>query len=304
MKNLSIIIPLANGRTISIQKENLPRDTELIIVEGKNPSKNRNLGVSKAKTKLVAFINGHTTLSLNWAEKVVEFFEKYPEIDIVGGPQFTPKNSNFFEKLCGYALGSFFGSGSVAQRYSGNKLNLNADETMITSANLICKKNVFDKVKFDEKIYPGEDPKFISDAKKIGFKVAFSPEIIVFNQRRSNTREFIIQNYNYGFTRTKKESFLETLKKPFFIAPSLFLIYLLACLTYFLVQLNKPYGYLYWIIFSPIFLYSLLSIIFSVIDSVKNRSYKGLFFLPFIYLLIHLSYGIGMIFGCIKNIKK
>ena len=50
-------------------------------------------------------------------------------------------------------------------------LNLNADEKSITSANLICKKEVFKKIEFNSKLYPGEDPRFIEDAKAINKEI-------------------------------------------------------------------------------------------------------------------------------------
>ena len=47
----------------------------------------------------------------------------------------------------------------------------------------------------------------------------------------------------------------------------------------------------------------MLNVLFSLYESVKNKDYKAVFILPFVYLLIHLSYGIGMIRGYIGKLR-
>jgi len=175
---------------------------------------------------------------------------------------------------------------------SGNKIKLNADENDVTSSNLICKQHIFKKVKFNEKIYPGEDPKFISDAKKAGFNVAFSPSIKVENRKRNNLVGLIKQIFNYGKMRPRIENIFETIKKPHFLVPSLFVLYL------FLLPLFLSISNLFWI---PLGLYFFLIIIFSLYEGGKNRDIVGIFVLPLIFLTIHLSYGLGFIYGFFKE---
>lgn len=291
MKKISVVIPAGKKSFIEVSKDKEKNNLEIIVVRGTNPSRNRNIGIKKAKGDFVAFINAHTMLSKKWEEKIHLFFKKYPEIDIVGGPQLNHKSENFFAKSSGFALGSIFGSAVVSPRYKGTQLNLNADETQITSANLICKKKVFKKLRFDENIYPGEDPKLISDAKKSGFKVAYSPEIITYNKRRTGPLPLAKQIYGYGKTRPEKESFAETLRKPFFLVPSLFLIYIILLPLLFLIN---PLFIL------PLYLYIVLNLIFSIYESIINESYLSLLILPFLFLIIHISYGIGFLKGLSK----
>ena len=297
MRNISIVIPLAPNLKINPCKEiNISKEIPVFIIKGKNPSKNRNEGFKKAKTKFIAFINGHTILSQGWERQVEKFFSEHPELDIVGGPQLNYEKDTFFAKTSGYALSSIFGAAAARARYKPGKLNLNAGETEITSANLICKREVFDKVKFDENLYPGEDPKFISDAKKAGFKIAYSPDIIVYNKRRENLKELAKQIFNYGRMRPKIGNLKETLKNPFFIIPSLFSIYLAVILALFLFSAK-----INWLFYAPLILYALISIFSSFFVSLKNNDMKSFFLLLLIYLTIHLSYGLGLIYGTIKN---
>lgn len=297
MKEITAIIPVGSDRKLDICEslKQYKNEVKFIVIVGPNPSENRNKGIKKAKTELVAFLNAHSILTEDWLDNIKKFFKKYPEIDVVGGPQFTNKSDPMFERASGYALSSIFGAADVSIRYKSSRLNLNASETDLTSANLICKKRVLNKIKFDENLWPGEDPKFISEAKKAGFKVAYSPDIAVYNKRRKNSAELAKQIFNYGFTRTRKESINETIKKPFFLIPSLFVIYLLMVPT--LLLLNS-------LSLIPIIIYLILIVFFSFYETIKNNDIKPIFLIPYIFLIIHFSYGIGFLFGLISKRKR
>jgi succinoglycan biosynthesis protein ExoA len=295
-EEITIVIPL--GKECDVEYEDGIREQNIKIIKeiGPHPSKNRNKGAEKARTKYIGFINGHTELDKSWKEEVNNFFKKYPETDIVGGPQLTPKGQRGFAKISGYALTSKFGAAGTSDRYKKGKLNLDADESSITSANLVCKKEVFKKIKFDETLYPGEDPKFIEDAKKEGFKIAYSPEIITYNKRRATMGDLIRQIFNYGKVRPAKEPFRQTMKKPMFLVPSLFVIYLLVSSVFLMLNF---YSYFFII---PLMIYAVIDIFSSLFESIKNKNFPAFFVLPFIYPIIHISYGIGMIWGYLKKI--
>jgi GT2 family glycosyltransferase len=292
---LSVIIPCGFKRKLHITKglESQTEKPEVIIERGQNPSENRNRGITKVKTPLVAFVNAHSLLPSDWTSKVIEFFDKYPEIDVVGGPQLTPPEDSYFGRVSGFALASVFGASGSSTRYKMHKPIFDADETYLTSANLICRKKVVDRVKFDEGLWPGEDPKFISDVKKAGFRIAFYPDIFIHHVRRPTVKDFAEQVFKYGAARPKKESLLETLKKPSFLVPSLFLIYLMF------------FSILSWISFIfllPAVFYILLSLFFSLYESLKNRDLSAFLILPFIFFTIHISYGAGFIYGVISKV--
>ena len=313
----TLIVPLAPERNAeileAIKKLDYPKkEFHVVVPVGRNPSLNRNRGIEKAKGDFVVFLDDDAFIDNDYLNKVEKFLENHPEIDVVGGPQLTPYDDKGFAKISGYALSSKFGAWKLSNRYSINKESLNTDETALTSANLICKKKVVEKVKFDEKLFPGEDPKFVADVKKQGFKIAYSPEIMVYHKRRPNFNSFVKQIFNYGKTRPEKESFFETLKKPFFLIPSLFFIYLVLLIGSVLI--NPPitgnvvnienytqsnFRFLWSL---PLKLYILLIILFSFYDSIKNKDIKAIFVLPFIYPTIHLSYGAGMIYGWMRKV--
>lgn len=297
MKKITAIIPLAPNRKLEILEnfEEFKDKITLIIEKGINPSANRNRGIKKAKTELIAFLNAHTIITENWVKEVEKFFKNNPEIDIVGGPQLTSKEEPLFVRASGYALSSIFGAGEASTRYKPKNINLNANEKHITSANLVCKRRVLKKIKFDKNIYPGEDPKFIDEAKRAGFKIAYSPNIYVYHKRRRNFKDLIKQIFSYGMTRPQKEDLLETIKKPLFLIPSIFVIYLALLPTLALVN---------YILLFPILLYIISSLSFSLYESLRNKDPLALFLLLPLFFSIHISYGTGFIYGTIKNGTK
>ncbi len=341
----TLIIPVAPERDAPIIDAIKMLDYDkskyhIIVVRGTNPSSNRNKAIEKAKGDYVVFLDDDAVIKEDYLIKVDEFLNKHIEIDVVGGPQLTPVDDSRFGKVSGYALSSKFGAWKLANRYTSNKENLDADETSLTSANLICKRKVVDKVKFDESLFPGEDPKFIADVKKQGFRVAYTPTFILYHKRRPTYKSFVKQMFNYGKSRPKKESFLATLKRPFFFIPSLFVIYLLALLISILIypsiigyiinfddysnnsinwinksviKLDKNVTYeignnnsyklnLYFLLFIPLIVYIALILFFTVFDSIKNKDVIAIYILPFIYSTIHISYGTGMIYGYVRKI--
>ena len=291
---ISIIIPVDSRRKIEALEgiKNQKVKCVPIVEKESSASVNRNRGAKRVKTKWAAYINMHTVLADDWSEKAMEFFKKHPEIDMLGGPHLNPKEETFFGKISGYALGSVFGSSVSSFRYSAGKELLNANEEHLSGANLIFKSKILEKVQFDESLYPGEDPNFIKDAKKEGFKVAYSPNLKTFQRRRDNLKDFVKQIYYYGSARPNKEKFSETLKMPSYLVPPLFLSYLIL-LPLFLI-ISK------WFLM-PSILYGLLSIFFSAYESIKNKDSLTIFILPFIFLVIHLAYGAGFIMGLLTG---
>ncbi len=310
----TLVIPVAPERSAeiieSIKKLDYPNNEfHVVVVRGRNPSDNRNKGAEKALGNYVVFLDDDGVIERDYLISVEGFFEKHPEVDVVGGPQLTPKDEEGFALVSGYALSSRFGAWKLSNRYSETRERLDADETFVTSSNLICRREVIEKIKFDSRLFPGEDPKFISDVKKEGFRVAYSPDIIIYHRRRADIENFIKQIFNYGKVRPLKENFFETMKMPFFFVPSLFLMYLVLLIGSVIINPSitgsvvgmKNFGF-WW--FAPLFLYIFLVIIFSIYDSLRNKDIKAIFLLPLIYPLIHLSYGAGMVWGYLRKLWR
>lgn len=296
----SIVIALAPWRDAeilsSIKKLKFPKkDFEVIIQKGLNVPTNRNKGAKKARGEIILFLDDDAIIEPDFLEKVKLFFDKNPEVSILGGPQLTPSSDNFFARTNGYALESPFSSMRESKRYKKARLNLNADSSHITGANLICKKSLIRKIKFDKNLYPADDVYLVNRAKKLGFKVAYSPEIYIYHRRRASLKGLIKQIFDYGKSRPQIKAPGEKKFNLLFLIPSIFLLYILLLPT--LTLINK-------IFLIPIILYAIIDLIFSFYEAIINQESKAIFLLPFIFLTIHLSYGAGFLVGLINKIFK
>jgi len=298
----SIIVAVAPDRTPEViewlKKQDYPEDRyEIIIKKGPNTSENRNSGVNEAKGKIIAFVDDDAIVENDWLKKAEDFFQEYPEIDVVGGPQLTPYDDTAFGYVSGVALASILGGASIRNRYRKGMLNLNSDERELTTANVFCKKEVFTKAVFNSNFWPGEDPVFFNELVAKRVKLAYYPELYIYHRRRSSIPSLAKQIFNYACVRPSIGSTRKTKKTSFFfIVPSLFVLYLV--LLPFLAGWNLLF-------LLPLALYIAIILAVSSIILVKETSHKkALLLLPFVFLIIHISYGIGFIWGILKQFRK
>src|SRR4030042_6934149 len=111
----SLVIPVAPYRNAeildSIKKlDYSAKEYEIIVEKGTNPSENRNRGAEKSKGRIIVFLDDDAVIDKNLLKEAEKFFDKYKEIDIVGGAQLTPLDQKGFAKISGYALSSKFGA--------------------------------------------------------------------------------------------------------------------------------------------------------------------------------------------------
>ncbi|MDD3725951.1 MAG: glycosyltransferase [Candidatus Ratteibacteria bacterium] len=315
MENIkfSVIVAVAPERTPEVIKwlknQDYPEGKyEIIVKRGPNTSQNRNDGVKEAKGKYIAFVDDDAIVERNWLKKAEEFFEAHPDIDVVGGPQLTPPDDTAFGFASGIVFASILGGASIRHRYKRYKLNLNSDERELTSANLFCKRNVFEKEMFDPAFWPGEDPVFFSELIGKGIKLAYYPELYIYHRRRSSPAGLFKQVFYYGYVRPKIKSTKKTGVTSFlFGIPSLFVIYLV--LLPLLLVWNK-------IFLLPILIYLFLIFLFACVISVKEKRGEYLLLIPVTFFIIHIGYGTGFLCGSVnrllsmkknrrsKNVKK
>lgn len=265
-----------------------------IIESGEvGPAKKRDIGAREAKGEILAFIDDDAYPDKNWLQKARKIFEN-KDIDALGGPNLTPPNSNYFQKLSGNVLASFFISGPTYFRYKKAEKREIDD---FPSCNLFVRRNKFLKLGgFDTKFWPGEDTKLCLEIKKQG-RIIYDPEVIVFHHRRKDLQGYIKQIFSYSkhrgfFARNRDEN---SYKLSYFI-PSLFVIGLIfgGILSLFSNWINNLY-------LLTLLVYSLIMIIQAIkLEEIKN-------IIPFFILglITHIVYGVGFLKGFfIKELKS
>ena len=160
-------------------------------------SKKRNIGVKKAKTKFIGFIDSDAYPHKNWIKNSIKILNKNKNIFLVGGPNVSPQNQSFFKNLISDVQKSFLISGkwSFQKRLSSSRFTEN-----LYSCNMITKKEYFLLVDgMDENLIAGEDFDFCQRIRKLNKQVFFNKHSIVYHHDR-NLKNFITQKIIRGFT--------------------------------------------------------------------------------------------------------
>jgi len=267
-----------------------------IIPSGKvGPAEKRDLGAKYAKGKILAFIDDDAYPDKNWLKNALALFGD-PKVGAVGGPAITPPDEPFWRKISGNIYSSFLMSGHYRKRYV--KTGKPHEDYDIPSVNLLVRKDIFNKIGgFDSTFYPGEDTKLCLEIKKLGYRIIYSPDVLVYHHRRPLIPNHFKQIANYALHRgffVKK--FPETsFKLPYFL-PSIFTIGLI---TGILLSIYIPTAKL---IYTGAIILYFLGCIFS---SLSINLFETIFTAIGIFLS-HLTYGIFFIKGLIftKELKR
>ena len=306
---LSVICPVLNGEKYIIDNiltffiNSKPLDKELLIIDGgssdrtieivrdwcemyanikliQNPHKYvphaLNIGIKESKGQFISRLDVHTVYPKNYFEKCIELSESI-NADNIGGTIISCG-----ESICGkaiaHSMSSIFGVGDSIPRIK------DYDGYVDTVAFGFWDKSVFSKYGFfDETLIKNQDEDHNFLIIENGGKVYQSSQIKTQYFVREKVIDLIKQMYFYGFYKPSVLVKNISRIKIRHIIPSLFSAYVL---TIFFN--TNPL----WLI--PLYSYLLLNILFSIINK-ENMLIKIICLI--IYPLMHMSYGIGFIFG-------
>jgi len=298
-QNFELII-VANEKTPDLEELVFSFSGQVIPAGNVSPAIKRDAGVKASRGKYLAFIDDDAYPEKNWLDLAQRQLQK-ENVSAVGGPQVTPKNNSFWQKVSGAMFLSPL-SGAGLKRYCPRGQVCEVDDW--PTVNLIVKKEDFLACGgFDNAYWPGEDTKLCLDIiKKLKKKILYVPEMIVNHHRREGLKRHLKQTGGYGLHRGYfARIFPETSKKLMYFIPSLWVIFLV--LGAFSFLLGPMFSKLY---LAGIYAY-LMAIILSTIV-IWNRTKSLLISLasvPYL-ILFHIWYGLRFIQGYIftKELKS
>ncbi|MCP4404704.1 MAG: glycosyltransferase [bacterium] len=305
LPQISIIIPRRadeNAETAvqAVLRAEYPLELiEIIEVTGENPSKQRNKGAEAAQGEILYFLDNDSIVTPGLFSHVVKHYTKAEtgeaskDITGVGGPNLTPKTDGFWQKVSGYALASFFAHFTMAARYKPvGEVRVTGEQELILCNFSIRRKVFLQEGGLNETLYPNEENEFLNRLIQNGHRFLYDPEASIERSRRKDMRSFIRQLSNYGRGRAEQmlvEGF--SVKSLLFFLPSGLLAYLLL-----LPVLNIGWNRLWWS-FVPLIAYLIPALLSAFQSAIEARNPLLVPILPFWYLIMHLSYGAGLLRG-------
>lgn len=269
----------------SLKKYNFP---VRIIPTGKlNIPQKRNICIENSNSEFIAFIDDDAYPTKDWLKSAIPFFND-SRIGAVGGPNMTPPNDPYLRRIPGNFMKSKLGFGGgyirhtrVSERYVNE----------LPTCNLIVRKNLLEKVKFDVTLVAGEDTRMCFDIINLGYKVFYSPEVIVYHHRRRLFMPFLKQLFNYGYFRGVQLKNKEV-RHIWYLVPAIFFIYVI---TGFFFSFFSDLVRMFFIATLSVYL------IIMLIEAIRTARILEVPLTWIIFFMAHLTYGYGLIYGYLSR---
>jgi GT2 family glycosyltransferase len=287
---ISFIIPVKPGGFIAAistlkQLDVLSYPFEILVSEGCSPSRQRNAAARSAQGEIIYFLDDDSHVTPDCLALIAQELED-KSIAVVGGPSLTPLDNSLLQQLFGSALSSLFGAGAVRNRYRAVGITRETTDKELILCNLAMRREVFLVAGgLDERLYPNEENELLDRIRSRGLKLVHEPKLAIHRSQRKTLPLFIRQMFSYGRGRAQ-QTLIAGPGTIVGFAPLLFLCYLT------LLPI-LPFTYVNLI---PLFAYLFLDVIFVAAAVVVSRSFSH-FFLLFLFPLMHISNGFGLLTG-------
>lgn len=250
-----------------------------------------NVAIKNAKSDVIIRIDAHTHIPPEFTEKNMVLQEKGEYVTggvrpcLIDNP--TPWKETLLE-----VENSLFGS-SIGGRRKGKDSRY--VKTMFHAA---YRKEVFDKAGFfNEELLRTEDNEMHYRIRESGYRLLCDSDIVSYQYARSNMKRMIKQKYGNGFWIGRTLWFCPGCVSVYHLVPMAFLFGILFTTIMAIISLWQ-FAAVMW---GAYFLFSLCSMISTICNRKANRFTV---LMPFLFLILHISYGIGTIVGLTKPIKK
>ena len=289
-KTISVIIPVKPGGEVRalwpLKSAEYPGDAfEVLISEGKSPSRQRNEGASIASGEILYFLDDDSLAAPDCLQRISRHYED-SSVVAAGGPSLTLPTDSPVQKAFGLAFASIFGGGGVRTRYRKVGKARSTGDSELILCNLSFRRDRFLALGgFDERLYPNEENELMDRLVDSGGILIHDPDLAVNRSQRPTFRAFARQLFTYGRGRGE-QSRISGSVKPIALAPALFLLYLAS-----VPIVHKP---IYSI---PLLCYLILNVTFSVLEAGRGGYPILVTRLLAIFPTFHLCYGAGVLIG-------
>ncbi len=264
------------------------RPLRVIPTSGGNPAKKRNIAMRASSHEWAALIDADAFPRQDWLKNAIK--EATADTGIVAGPNLTPPRDPFLRQISGLMMRSPLGFGAGFLRH--HPVSRREIEEMPTCNMLIRRlPDLF----FREDFSTAEDMMYCHDTRKRGFRIIYSPDVVVFHHRREFPREFAKQFFLYGRDKGRLFARSHSSARLGHAMPAALLLYAMATLAMWLAH-----AVVWWWLL-PAAAYGALAFVESI-RCAKNPllALCGLVGFP----VAHAGYGLGFLLGIPSGLRE
>ncbi|HPN33618.1 MAG TPA: glycosyltransferase family 2 protein [bacterium] len=326
---ITVIMPIRNeeayiGKALeSIREQDYPSDRyEVLIVDGMSNDRTRqiveeemrtlpqarlldnphrivphalNLGLANSRGDVILRVDGHVVLERNYFSLCIAYLQSQPDAACVGGV-IASVNTTFIGEAIALAMASPFGVGNSYFRTRGPGDPEGFVDSVAFGA---YRREVFDQIGvFDEELVRCQDDEFNYRLRKHGGKIFLTPRIRSTYYSRTRLGLLWRQYFQYGLWKIRVLQKHLTMMQLRQFVPPVFVLSLFGSLA--LAPVWRPARIAAACIVGA---YLAASAAFAVRVG-RKKGFRFTAVLPIIFLILHLSYGLGFLYGMIKFMPR
>lgn len=246
-----------------------------------------NVAIENSNEDIIIRVDAHASIPNNFVSTNVKTIESGEYVCGGGRPSRTQSNTPWQKTLLA-AEECLFGTSPVYRKKQTKKQYVNS---VFHGA---YRREVFAKAGgFNESLGRTEDNEMHYRIRQSGYNICLTPDVTSYQNVRSSLLKMIKQKYGNGYWIGLTSAVCPGCLSCFYFAP-----FLLVC-AFIFFGVFALFG-----IGLPLLLFSLAYILFDVLITVSaflgRKRYISFLLLPFIFPLLHISYGFGTLLGLIK----
>ncbi|WP_084288348.1 glycosyltransferase family 2 protein [Desulfovermiculus halophilus] len=255
-----------------------------------------NIGIDSAQGDIVIRMDAHSNYDAGYVSKSVSYLNKYNADNVGGIRQTLPGSNSVIGKSIAISISHPFAAGNAIYRTGAKDI-----KWVDTVFGGCYRRQIFQDIGlFDEALVRGQDREFNIRLQKAGGKILFAPDIICHYFARGTLRGYIPWIFSAGLTPFFVSRMIS--KKIFSWRNLVPLAFVLSLMILSLLSFFHPF--FQWLLGIELAIYIFCSLAASIPIAHKERDWRFVFSMPFIFFLTHFLYGMGSLVGLIKPIKN
>ncbi len=274
----------------SLKNQSFEQPFEIMIIEGGNRSQARNLGITRSRAPLIAFIDADCEAPRNWLRNLVASLSDDQNVAGVGGVSYCPESLSILNNAINGVFSTYLGSLNSPSLISIPR-NQGQYVNAVSGHNCLYRREALIEVEgFDEKYELNEDTDIGARLRKKGYKLYLDSNILVNHIRRNTISGFAKQFFWYGVGRFRS---MVTSRRNF---DGKILSLFITTLLLVLLTPSLP-----TVFFFALLSYVLIVVVSSLLGAKRVGSItRSIIIIP-LFIIEHISYLLGLLVGLLRG---